>query len=221
MVALDPSEEAVISAASESCQLLLCHHPLILTPLKCIDLSEPSGMTIAMAIKSGVAIAALHTDLDAASWGVSQVLAERLGLRGVEPLEPAADVGCGMGRVGLLPAPMDVEGLARLVKERLGIGFVRCVSGAAGEILKVAVCGGSGGSMAGAALASGAQALVTGDVRYHQARDFAGRLAIVDCGHFAGEVPVLSALAAEVERLLPGLARVSVFEGERDPFRPY
>jgi dinuclear metal center YbgI/SA1388 family protein len=222
LVALDPSPAAVGEAARANCQALVTHHPLILEPVKSIRLDEPLGAALALALRHGVAIISAHTNLDAAAWGVSQVLAERLGLSGVAPLEPAGEPLEGMGRLGLLPQPLSLAGLAALVRERLGVRFVRGVEGRPGApIHRLAVCGGSGGSLIGAALAAGADALVTGDVRYHQAREAEGRLALVDCGHFNGERPVLERLAERLSGELAGRAEVRVYAGEQDPFQLY
>jgi putative NIF3 family GTP cyclohydrolase 1 type 2 len=86
----------------------------------------------------------------------------------------------------------------------------------------VAVCSGSGGSLLGNFLDSDAEAFVTGDSRYHDARtvEEAGR-ALIDIGHFASEQIMIDMLC----RLLRGAVaetgwNVSI-EGcdlERDPF---
>ena len=221
LVALDPGPEQVRAAARGGCQALITHHPLILTPLKSIRLDVPQGAALALAVREGVAVIAAHTNLDAASWGVSQILAECLGLSGVVPLEPVGNPGEGMGRVGRLARALSLAELARLVRERLSAPFVRCVEGTNEPIERVAVCGGAGAGLAAAALTVGAQALVTGDVRYHQARDFEGRLALLDCGHFCGERPVLEKLAGRLGEELAGQVEFRVMSGEQDPFKLY
>jgi putative NIF3 family GTP cyclohydrolase 1 type 2 len=71
----------------------------------------------------------------------------------------------------------------------------------------VALVGGSGASYAAAAAAAGAEVLVTGDVKHHDAL-LATKLglALVDPGHFAGERPVVGETAAWLRRRLPALA---------------
>jgi dinuclear metal center YbgI/SA1388 family protein len=221
LVALDAGVAQIQEAASSGSQALLTHHPLIFEPLKSVRLEEPLGAALGAAVREGVAVVCAHTNLDAAAWGVSQVLAELLGLEDVSPLEPSGGEGEGLGRVGNLPEPLGLEALAGLCRERLSAAFVRCVAGRGGAITRVAVCGGSGGSLISAALSAGAEALITGDVRYHQAREAEGRLALVDCGHFAGERPVLARLAERLRAELGGRVEVRVSGGERDPFKLY
>jgi dinuclear metal center YbgI/SA1388 family protein len=55
------------------------------------------------------------------------------------------------------------------------------------EVKKVALCGGSGASLIGNALASGADAFVTADVKYHNFFDSGKSILIVDAGHFESE----------------------------------
>lgn len=82
LVSLDSSPAAAAEAAASGCHLLLCHHPLIWDPLKSIGSAHP-GPTIRTLIGSGVAFVAAHTNWDAASGGINDVLASRLGLHDV------------------------------------------------------------------------------------------------------------------------------------------
>lgn len=100
----------------------------------------------------------------------------------------------GLGRVGKLKQACTLDKFCEVVKEKLGITSLR-LAGEAKQIKKVAVCGGSGGELAQAALFAGADILVTGDLKYHQARDAeAIGIAVIDAGHDATErviIPVL------------------------------
>jgi len=86
LVALDPTNDVVSGAISEGADLLVTHHPLILRPLTGVNLGTPPGSTIALALESGLAIFAAHTNLDNAEGGVNSVLAQRFGLRDVTVL---------------------------------------------------------------------------------------------------------------------------------------
>ena len=101
----------------------------------------------------------------------------------------------GLGRMGLLPETLPLKALAREVKSILGVGTVR-VGGSGSELIdKIAVCGGSGADLWPLARQKGARVLVTGDVRYHAARDMlAAGMNFIDAGHFATEKLVLPAL---------------------------
>lgn len=129
----------------------------------------------------------------------------------------------GLGRIGRLAEPCSLEVFADRIKCALGCRYLRMAGHPAEQVAKVAVCGGSGASLVSAAARQGADVLVTGDVKFHQARlaESLG-LALVDAGHFATERLVVPELAALVGRIAAerGLA-IEVMEmgTETDPFR--
>jgi GTP cyclohydrolase I len=226
-VALDPLISVIDAAAGQDVDLVITHHPLIFEPLCTIDLERPEGRIIAEALNSRTAIFTAHTNLDSTRDGINDELARKIGLDKTVPLVPADPSGSaaetmGMGRVGRLKAPLTVSELAQRIKKQLGLAKVKVAGRGDRMVDKVAVCSGSGGSLLGNFLDSDAEAFVTGDSRYHDARtvEEAGR-ALIDIGHFASEQIMIDMLC----RLLRGAVaetgwNVSI-EGcdlERDPF---
>ena len=105
----------------------------------------------------------------------------------------------GLGMVGLAAPAMGLATFAAFVADRLQAPATRFVGDAGRVVRRVAVCGGAGMECAAAALAAGADALVTADIRYHEAREAEARgLALVDPGHQATEVPGVAALAEQL-----------------------
>lgn len=98
LVALDPTLEVVREAAVRGCGLLVTHHPLVFRPLPRLDLGEPTARVVGEALSSRVAVAAYHTNADAARPGVTDALAEALDLRVTGVLHP----GRGEDRVKLV-----------------------------------------------------------------------------------------------------------------------
>jgi dinuclear metal center YbgI/SA1388 family protein len=145
--------------------------------------------------------------------------------------EPAFDIypvlnrgaSRGLGRIGRLAEPTTAGAFAMLVKETLVANGVRLVGEPGREIRKIALCGGSGASLLHEAARKGADLLVTGDVKYHEAREAeALGLAIIDAGHFATEHPMVNGLAVALREALRGRnyeSEVIEYQGERDPFR--
>ena len=117
----------------------------------------------------------------------------------IYPMENVRHQG-GLGRIGRLPAPVKLQEFACRVKKALDFAGVRGVGDKASRIACVAVCGGSGMELAGIARSAGADVLVTGDIRYHEAQTaLAQGLCLVDAGHFATEIPVLETLRQWLE----------------------
>ncbi|MBS3885725.1 MAG: Nif3-like dinuclear metal center hexameric protein [Dethiobacter sp.] len=100
----------------------------------------------------------------------------------------------GLGRTGKLEQACTLDEFCAVVKEKLELTTLR-LAGEAKQIKKVAVCGGSGGELLQAAQFAGADVLVTGDLKYHQAKEAeAMGIAVIDAGHDATErviIPVL------------------------------
>lgn len=112
---------------------------------------------------------------------------------------PAFDVfavqssGAMIGRVGTFESAITVGALAGTVADTLHT-TVRS-AGSSGEVERVAVLPGSGGSAIAAAVEAGAEVLVTGDVRHHEARRAVDLgLSVIDAGHAATERPGVQAL---------------------------
>jgi dinuclear metal center YbgI/SA1388 family protein len=128
----------------------------------------------------------------------------------------------GIGRIGELSAPCTLIEFATAVKKALGAPGVRVVGTEAHPVRKVAVCGGSGAFLLNEATFKGANVLVTGDIKYHEARDAeASGLAVIDAGHYATEAVAIAGIAAKLEEGLAArgfAAEVVTFEGEREPF---
>jgi len=99
-------------------------------------------------------------------------------------------------RKGRLANPVSLAEFARRVKERLKLGYVSVVGDLQAEIRKVAVVSGSGASFIKRAAHENVDVLVTGDVRYHEAREaqILG-INVVDAGHYGTEHLAVELLA--------------------------
>ncbi len=114
----------------------------------------------------------------------------------VLPLENGGQ-GAGLGRVGELPEAMPLGEFAARVQQACGALHLRRVGAAARPVRRVATMGGSGASLLAEAARAGADVLVTGDVKHHDAL-LAERLglAVVDPGHWCTERFVCERTAA-------------------------
>lgn len=100
------------------------------------------------------------------------------------------DSSRGLGIVARFAEPVSMEALASMLKERFGSPAIKASRSyqPGARVSKIALCGGSGGEFIGAATASGAQAYVSADIRYHDFADNAANpMTIFDIGHFESE----------------------------------
>jgi len=203
LIALDVTRGVLDEAAAVPSTLLLAHHPLLLQPLLALTPGTAAGSLALRAAATGVAVAAAHTNVDAADdgAGTSDPVVLVLGLEGVEVLCPPEHPGArGLGRIGDLPEATSLQALARRIADGLPAPDVRIVGHADRAVQRVAVLGGSGTSAIADALRAGADVLVTGDVRHHVALDALELgLTLIDAGHHATEHAAMPHLRARLE----------------------
>ena len=137
-------------------------------------------------------------------------------------VQPQA-TGQGIGRVGTLDPPQTLDAFAEIVRCALGLPAVRVVGDGTMMVTRVAVCSGSGGGLMSTVFASGAQVYVTGDLRYHDARDAQAQgVGLIDIGHFAGEHLIIDPLADRLATAIDDAGwsvAVKTCDLESDPFR--
>lgn len=88
LIALDVTEMVVEEAIEKDVQLIIAHHPPIFRPLKKIATDTPEGRILSKLIKHDIAVYAAHTNLDVASGGVNDLLANALELKDTQVLVP-------------------------------------------------------------------------------------------------------------------------------------
>ena len=109
------------------------------------------------------------------------------------------DPNHGLGLVGQLPQEVPLRAFSQDVCRQLGApGVSLWPAGKPADhpVRRVAVCGGSGGSLIGVARAAGADVFVLGESNYHGMLD--SPLPLVLAGHFFTEQPVVPVLASRL-----------------------
>ena len=201
LLAVDPVQQVADEAVAYGADLLVTHHPLYLRGTTTVSAGTFKGRVVHTLIRGGVALHVCHTNADTADPGVSDALAEAVGLRVTGPLLPAPDDPAGRrgtGRVGTLPAEIPLSAFAAQVARGLPATAtgIRVAGDPDRPVRRVAVCGGSGDSFFEAVRAAGVDAYVTADLRHHPASEAveAGGPdgpALVDAAHWATEWPWL------------------------------
>jgi dinuclear metal center YbgI/SA1388 family protein len=186
---LDPTLAALKNASKSNAQVLFTHHPLIFKSISHIEVNTYPGRILAQAAQKNISVVTAHTNLDVAEGGINDILANLFTLQNVEVLQPHnEEPGIGLGRIGDLPEPMDLFSFLKVVKKRLDADHIRLVGQKTRPMRRVAVVGGSGGSLVSLAAKKGADALITGDVGHHAALEAESfGIALIDGGHFHTE----------------------------------
>ncbi len=162
MLALTVTNDIIKQALEQNCDLIISHHPLFYVPTawKNID------------------IYSAHTNLDRTNGGTTDTLVKSLGLEVSEKSDFLRYVDINI----------DINEFSKKLS-KISPNF-RLVNNQNKKSLKrIAFCAGSGTDFIQEAYENGADALVTGDVKFHTALE--SPIILFDIGHFESEILVL------------------------------
>ncbi len=208
LFAVDPVQAVVDEALEWGAELVVTHHPLFLRGTHSVAATTPKGRVVHDLLTHGAALHVCHTNADSANPGVSDALADVLGLTETRPLDPRTDdPNLGTGRIGKLPAPESLQAFGDRVAKALPATAhgVRIAGDPDRQVQQIAVCGGAGDSYLAAVRGIGVDAYVTADLRHHpasEASEQVGAPALVDVAHWASEWPWLAVAAERLHRKL-------------------
>lgn len=225
LVSLEISGDVVSEAISKGADMIVTHHPLIFGKISKVDDKQITGNYLIRLIQAGISVYSAHTSFDSALNGTNQYLAEQLGLEEIRPLAPSALPGaedCGMGRTGVFSEPLSFEAFMQRLVSACDRNIYRIAGKAPESVSKVSLCTGAGAEFIGAAAENGSDVYITGDVKYHDARDACETgVCVVDAGHFGTENIFSENFAAQLRaQKIEGL-EVLVSESDLNPFREY
>ncbi|WP_303317123.1 Nif3-like dinuclear metal center hexameric protein [Flavivirga abyssicola] len=114
----------------------------------------------------------------------------------------------GMGMIGELKEPMNESNFLNHLKTKMNTECIRHSSFLNRPIKKVAVLGGSGSFAIGAAKASGADAFISSDLKYHDFFTAENSILLADIGHYESEQFTKNLLVANLTKKITNFAVV-------------
>lgn len=112
----------------------------------------------------------------------------------------------GLGMIGELPQEMDEMAFLQLVKTQMKAHGIRHSAFLNKKIKKVAVLGGSGSEAISKAIAAGADAFLTADLKYHQFYEAENQMLLADIGHFESERYTKNYIVDYLTKKMPNFA---------------
>lgn len=208
-VALDPTVGAIREASGAGAEVLLTHHPAYLeAPASFAPETSPTlseGAAVWAAIAGRVALMDFHTALDV-SPRAARVLPGMMGLlfKGAFVL-PAEAAGKGYGQlcetVGDDGSPQTLGRLAARCTSVFG-RQPRVWGAFDTPVRKVVTTTGSCGGVGRASVHAGADCLICGEVKYHEALELsAAGLCVIELGHDVSELPLVAILVDALVRV--------------------
>lgn len=188
MLCLTVTDDVVRQAREQNCDMIISHHPLFTVPL----------------LYKNIDIYCAHTNLDRAQGGTTDTLIKTLGLAKFI----VANSGEGFVRyINYETSLQDFVERLKTISPHLRYVNNKGVT----KLKRIAFCAGSGTEFIQEAFENGADALVTGDLKFHTAID--SPIVVFDIGHFESEILVLSVF----EQII-GNGIGFVYAKEKSPF---
>lgn len=196
MTVLDLTTELLDEAVKNKVDLIVSHHPMVLSALNRVNDGDFIGRRLVKLLNNDISYIAMHTNYDIASGCMGDIAAGLIGIEG-GPLQITqrlnagnAEVCLGIGRVGALDHEYTLDEFIEKLKT---VFDLKTVGVYGRELLKdgirtAAISPGSGRGMYKLAKAAGVQLLITGDVGHHEGVDAnESGIAIIDAGHYGVE----------------------------------
>ena len=187
MLCLTVTEDIVKQAKEQNCDMIISHHPCFYTPLDWKDIDIYSA----------------HTNLDKAKNGTTDTLIQKLGF---EPQNSYNDYL----RFVDFEQPIEIKKFVKLLKNiSPNMRYVNNKN--TNTIKRIAFCAGSGSEFLKEAQSEGAEAFVTGDLKFHTAAD--AEIVVFDIGHFESEILVLPTIETLISKDIE-----IIYAEEKSPF---
>lgn len=183
MVCLTVTDDIVNQARTQNCDMIISHHPLFFVPLNWRDINIYSA----------------HTNLDKTGGGTTDTLISTLGLKITDASDFLRYSDTNISIEEFLKLLSKVSPNLRYVNNK-NISYIK----------RIAFCAGSGSEFIQEAYENGADALVTGDLKFHTALE--SPIAVFDIGHFESEILIL-----DVIKNLLSCVEI-IFAKEKSPF---
>lgn len=200
LLTMDVTDKSIDYATENGYDMIISHHPFFFDSIKKIDLASYKGKIIKKIIDRELIVYSAHTNLDKSNKGINTALANKLGLKDIEPFTENNELSIGIH--GELE-DMSLENILNLISDKIvSKEFIRVYGNENIEIKRIGLIGGSGASMLNQAIKQGANLLITGDVKHHDGQyAYEENVVLIDISHYYSEYPGLELLKKELENV--------------------
>lgn len=190
---LDCTEAVIEEAIKKGCNLIVSHHPIVFKGIKELSSDHYVNRTLLKAIKNGIALYAIHTNLDNLIDGVNKTLADRLQLKNRVILSPQPGIfdqngqAIGAGLIGELAIETNELDFINWVKIQFSLSVIKYTNITNKKLKTIALCGGSGSFLLNQIKDKNVDCFITSDLKYHEFFEADGKYLLLDIGHGESE----------------------------------
>ena len=216
LICLDVNETTIAEAKESKCDFIISHHPLFFQNIHMISAGEAEGRYVIDLIQAGISVYASHTSFDKTQGGNNDYLAELFELREITTPEEAPIL-----RIGFLYQPIPLKDAYAYIKKKVtDASRFRVIGDLRKSIHKVAICSGAGSAYLKTAKELDCDLLITGDVKYHDARTAEElNIGLIDAGHFETEILFRENMAEKLKGILEKKVEIVLSQNEKSPFK--
>lgn len=225
MLTLEITNRTIDEAIEKGVDLVISHHPLLMSKVNQIRTDTIKGGLIYKMIRNNISAYCMHTSYDMAEDGLNDYFFDLLGIKDRQVLDVESSLDSyndgkeyGLGRLADLEKPIEIGDLISSLKDKLNIDHARYVGPKDLLINKIAIVTGNGSEFFQLAKSKGCDILITGDLKYHQAMDALDMgMALLDFGHYGTE-HIFSKSVYNYINSISGDIEVLISEKNIDPF---
>ena len=184
LVALEVTYDVIKEAINRDVNLILTHHPVYFDGNSWITPLYTPGAYALELVKHRISVYSTHTNFDNLVGGNNDYFAKILGFDKI-----SCPSGEGIYRLADIK-PTTINDLIDDLCKAFGVkhSFVHLVGNPNQNVSRIGWCTGAGFDFIYDAYKEGAECYITGDVKYHDARDAHERgMNVIDIGHFGSE----------------------------------
>lgn len=187
LVAMEITERVIDEAIDKKIDAIVTHHPMLFSPVKCVDDNNFIGNYMVKLINNGINVYSSHTPFDKTAGGNNDYLAKLLQLCDISVMEADESGFCRVGTVdGECTIGEYIEQISKWLK--IDKSFMSFSGNLDTEVVKVGLCTGAGSEFLELAVKEGCDLFITGDVKYHTAQTAKELgLNLLDIGHYGSE----------------------------------
>lgn len=221
-VCLDATADVIREAVESGNNLVVSHHPVIFAPIKNLNDGYENYRAVTNAVKNGINVYSMHTNLDSVEGGVNDTFADLFEMANKQVLDTVSE-SAGIGRVGNIP-PATIAEIARKTEYVLKFPVRVIADDLAKRVERIAVVNGSGADIEYIEKAKemGAECFVTSEIKHHVAL-YAKSVGMnmIESGHYATERFYIPILATKINEALANAGyniKITVSEKESNPY---
>ena len=212
LVAMEITHDVIDEAIEGGVDMILTHHPLLFNPIRTVDIKNITQQYIIRLVAADIEVVSCHTNFDVIKGGNNDYLMELMGVSEASELQDQC------GRIGTLSRAVSFEKFVCKLDDTLGKPGIKFNGELEQQVKTIACCTGAGSDYIEAAIRTGADVFVSGDIKHDKAqmaKEFG--MCLIDAGHWGTEQIFVPNMAGKLKAKAKSL-KITMSSVNQNPF---